>query len=457
MNRTTLIWMIAAAGSLAGAFVMRPVEIVPEPYLDTDEPLFPNFTNPTAATSLEVQGWNEQEAQIVAFKVEMQDGKWVIPSHHNYPADGVERMGRAAASLIGVRKDIVRDDDVRSHGAYGVKTPDDADATEGERGQRIILKDASGTTLADVIVGHPVDGKEGYHYVRLPDSNRVYASKVKLDVSTNFEDWIEKDLLHVERDEITEIESNAYRVDEATRRIEDSVPLVFLRGDGENNDDWTLSEKTPAPKGKTLKASAVRTLLGAVDRLNIVGVRPQPEQLDALRLATMGFFVTPGGQLVGNEGQVAVITEDGIVYTLFFGEVTSLSGRALTAGVGAEEEKQDEKAEGDNRFMFVNVSYDPASDRTLKDKKAAPSEGKADDATGADKKAAEGASKGEANAEPSEADTLENAEAENLAAGQKRAAELAQRFDRWFYVISNASFKQIHKSPTDFFEDVKAD
>jgi hypothetical protein len=87
-------------------------------------------------------------------------------------------------------------------------------------------------------------------------------------------------------------------------------------------------------------------MVGSAANVKIVGVRPRPEVLTLPALQSKGFFVTPDGrQLFGNEGQASIITKDGIVYTLYFGEVTFDSGRALTAG-GAEEGAS-EAAEGD--------------------------------------------------------------------------------------------------------------
>ena len=142
MTRNRLLWLVVALASSAGAYMVRPVMVAPATYEDTNEPLFASFTDPSMATSLEVRTWDSKDAQLSAFKVEMQDGLWVIPSHHNYPADGVEQMGKSAASFVGLRKDIVRSDDVREHGEFGVKDPDNNDAKDEERGQPIILKDA---------------------------------------------------------------------------------------------------------------------------------------------------------------------------------------------------------------------------------------------------------------------------------------------------------------------------
>jgi hypothetical protein len=419
VNRTTIITALIALASLAGAIAMRPQPVAQVAYEDTGELLFPGFTDPQQASSLEVSGWDEASARVTNFKVELKDGKWVIPSHNDYPADGTERMGKAAASFIDVRKDIYRGDRPEDHAKFGLDEPSDPNAKE--RGQRFTIKDASGTALVDVIVGKKVEDKEGYRYVRTPDSKRVYAVKLEVDVSTNFTDWIEKDLLNLEQDQIVQFMSDTYKVDEATGKVVGSDPFLVKKDAAAEGDDWLLDAQVAAPAGKELDSFKIRQALSGLDRLQIVGVRPRPEQLTLQALQAKGFFVTrDGSRLYGNEGEVKAILGDGVVYNLYFGEVTYDSGLALTAGAEQpaeatkEGEAKDEKKEA-NRYMFVDVFYDPTLDTS-----ASPGANPAD------------------------------------AAGAKRAGELSKRFGKWFYVISDASFKQIRKDKSEFFKDPPA-
>ncbi|MEZ4384579.1 MAG: DUF4340 domain-containing protein [Nannocystaceae bacterium] len=430
MNRTTILSVAIAIISLGGALAMRPVQVEPKPYEDTGDLLFPEFTDPSLATSLEVLSWDEEASRMVSFKVEQKDGRWVIPSHNDYPADGTDRMGKAAASFIDVRRDIVRSERAEDHAAFGVEDPDKADGSG--RGQRVTIGDASGGALVDVIVGKTVDDKPGYRYVRFPGQKRVYASKLKLDVSTQFTDWIEKDLLKIDKDSIVKLISDSYKVDEkegkVTGRDPLSVALVAPEGGDPSARAWQPADDIQLPEGKEVDKSKVSQVLGAIDRLNIVGVRPRPAQLTLGALQAKGFFVTPdGSRLFGNEGELRAVCDDGVVYTLYFGEVTFDSGLALTAGAGAGVGAGD-SAEGDgekkaNRFMFVDVAYDPAYDK--------------------------GAAKPE---------LTEGAPAAELPAGPglDRAQKLQKRFDQWFYVISDDAFQQMHKDKDDFLKDAGA-
>ena len=256
MNRTTLISVVIALGSLGLAIWMRPIEVAAVAYEDTGDALFPNFTDPAQASSLEVTGWDDTGARVTNFKVEQKAGRWVIPSHNDYPADGTERMGKAAASFIDVKKDVLRSERVEDHAQFGVEDP--ADANAKGRGQRITIKDAAGTALVDIIVGKQLDEKQGFRYVRLPDQKRVYAAKLEVDISTNFTDWIEKDLLKIESDQITKFLSDPYKVDEAQGKVTNRDPVLMDREIDPNNPEdkqgkWVLGEGAVGIDGKELE------------------------------------------------------------------------------------------------------------------------------------------------------------------------------------------------------------
>jgi len=46
--------------------------------------VFPNFTDPNQATTLEVIEYDQQSGSARPFKVTFKDGRWTIPSHNDY-------------------------------------------------------------------------------------------------------------------------------------------------------------------------------------------------------------------------------------------------------------------------------------------------------------------------------------------------------------------------------------
>ena len=452
-SRTTAIMVAIAAVATLGALWMAPKDLPPPVYEDTGLPLFADFTDPHAAAGLEVLEWDETSAKLMRFKVEQKAGRWVIPSHHDYPADAAEHLGKAASSFIDVKRDIYYGDKPEEHGKFGVVDPESTEAEEG-RGKRITLTDNTGTKLVDIIVGKEIPDKKGFLYVRFPEQKRVYGSRLELDVSTSFTDWIEKDLLMLTPDDVYSMNYNPYRVDERLGQVTKSEPLLVERElavDGGNQaSDWRLMAESKAPKGKELDSWKVQQMLSSIDNLQIVGVRPRPNPLTLAALQSKGFFVTmdtESPRLFGNEGEVSTATEDGIVYTLYFGEVTLDAGLALTAGTKAPEvpptpdqgsaKDGDEAKDSANRYLFVDVTYDPAHD------KAAQANPAAAEKPAAEKPAAE--KPGDKPAEPEKADPAKEHKAQ--------AAKLQKRFGAWFYVISDDSFKKIHKPREEYFKD----
>lgn len=458
MTRGTVIMAALALLSALGAYMMRPVEIPPAAFEDTGEPLFPDFVDPNVATHLEVREYDDEAAQLTRFSVKLEPsptgGQWVIPSHNNYPADGTEQMGKAAASFIGVKKDVVRSDAASDHAEFGVIDPEDPGAAKGTRGRRVTIKDESGTTLVDVIIGRDLPDRQGFKFIRYPGQNRVYAVQIDPKVSTKFTDWIEDDLLKMESDDIVAVLSNSYSVDDVTdpesgkiiTKLVNDEPYYFelqdgaIGADGQPMSEWALvappafgpdgeridpatytgepplPEAQPIPEGKALNPTKVKQIVGAADRMKIVGVRPRSQRLDPFEMQAKGFFLIGERapySLLADQGEVRLFSRDGVVYSLFFGEVTYATGEALSAG-GEDEQPTEEQGDNSraNRYMFVNVSYDPRHDQT-KDEPPIPGEVR----------------------------------------GKARAELLNQRFSAWYYVIQDYSFTQVHKVPSDFWKD----
>src|SRR3990172_4210096 len=90
------------------AIVVSPGRITPEAFIDQGEPFFPDFADPNEATTLEVIDYNKSAGASIPFKVTFENGKWSIPSHYNYPADGQKQLSNTAAAVLEIKKDDYR-------------------------------------------------------------------------------------------------------------------------------------------------------------------------------------------------------------------------------------------------------------------------------------------------------------------------------------------------------------
>jgi hypothetical protein len=428
------------------ALLISPSRITPEAFMDQGELFFPDFRDPNEATSLEVIQFDEESGTARPFKVEFKNGLWTIPSHHDYPADGEERLAATAAGVIDIRKDDFRTDLVADHEACGVIDPLDEGAVGlSGRGSRITFRGEGGNVLAEFIVGKQVPDRAELRFVRLPDQNRVYASKMNLDISTSFADWIETNLLEVQQRKIDRILLDNYSINERTLSIEPGEVIDLRKGD----NGWG----TRSLGGAELDTADVRQLTKALEELSIVGVRPKPEglsaslkdvstvtmtQQDRFSLQNKGFYIArQDGRLLSNEGDMKVYTEDGVVYTLRFGEVLHGTGMAVTAGLSDDEEQSVRQEQAANRYLFVTAEFLEGYLEEPPKPASMDFETKADSLfTDFDREC--------------QRQQREYSRWERLVRmGREQAERLNARFADWYYVIAEDSFKKIHLGKND--------
>ncbi len=428
------------------AFAFSPSRITPDAFMDQGEQFFPEFSDPNQATTLEVVKFDTVNGGARPFMVTFSGNRWTIPSHHNYPADGKDRLAQTAAGVIDIKKDDFRTNVVADHAACSVIDPlDDAAPGLRGRGSRITLKGEGGGVLAEFIVGSPVPQRDGFRFVRLPDQNRVYASRMDLDISTNFADWIDTSLLAVESTNIQRVTLDNYSINERTFSLEPGETIKLVK-----EDIWTTRS---LGSGRSLDTTKVAELAETLAGLSIVGVRPKPEglssslkgnsdqvemtQADQMSLQSKGFYLArQDGRLLSNEGDLKVYTDAGVVYTLRFGEVLHGSGMAITAGL-ADGEESAGQGQAANRYLFVTAEFDENYFREPAQPGSMEFQGKADSLlTDYDRECRQ------------KYQTHESWQS-SIANGRGQAARLNARFADWYYVISDESFGKIHLSKTD--------
>jgi hypothetical protein len=417
--------------------------------LTRESRFFFEFTDPNTATSLEVIDYDNETGETIPFKVVFEEGKWSIPSHYHYPADGKERLAKTAAGVIQLRKDDYRSDNVADHELCGVIDPlDESVAALEGRGKRVTIRGDNEKLLVDIVIGNEIPERDGFRFVRVPGQKRVYAARVNLDISTKFNDWIEADLLKVDKAKIEEMTLKDYSINERTGTVEQRDVLV-LDKDG---DSWKANKVSANQEVNKTKADE---LLKTLDELKIVGVRPKPEGLtrelkktsegvqistqDMLSLQSKGYFFTRDGSLLSNEGELQARTADGITYDLRFGEVAYGSGFEVSAGVENPEEAENKNAE--NRYLFITVDFDPAYFKEPQAPKNTDFLNKADSLwTDEDRR----------NKEVYDVHEEWKRKIEN---GQQLSEMLNNRFAGWYYVISEENYKKLRLTRSDLITE----
>jgi hypothetical protein len=354
--RRTAAFGGVALALLVVTWVTAPRVGTPGVYAERGTVLFPEFRDPNAAASLEITEFDARNATVLPFKVQNHDGRWTIPSQHDYPADARDRFAQTAAALIALKKDDVATDNAADFERYGVLDPVETTlpAVNG-RGTRVVVRGTRDQVLADIILGKPVEGHPGFRYVRQPGQKRVYVSSVgDLNVSTAFADWIERDLLQVAGDDIDAVNLRNYSLDRGTGRVNPGETLLLEQA---KNGEWTING---LGANEVLDLRAVDDLLRNLGTLRIAGVLPKPPGItatlshdvgsttvtpeDRADLARKGFYLASTGQLVSDRGEVVVRTTRGVFYTLRFGNLAPEGG--------------------ENRYLFIMADFDPQSVKT---------------------------------------------------------------------------------------------
>ncbi len=430
LNKTFTFAGVAVLLSVI-AMVSAPRRSAPDAFFDVGDRFFPEFNDPELAATLEIVQWDDATGSALPFEVTNRRGLWTIPSHHDYPADGADRLATAAAEIISAVKEEFRSDNIADYEALGVIDPLDETATSLEgRGTRITFKGSGEEVLADLVIGNDLRDRPGFSFVRVPGQKRVYTAQFEAEVSTAFEDWIETNLLEVERDQVNQVVLNEYSLNEQTRQVVRRGEFIL---DQVARDQWTANR---VPAGMEVDFVQANLLVGAIIDMKIAGVRPKPAgmtgnlrdaamagqitQADIGVLVRRGFYPTPEGGLLSNEGELLVRTTQGVRYTLRFGEIVYGRGDAVVLGDESSDERDSEAAE--NRYVFITAEFDPA---------ALP--------------------------EPpvSEIEAHESWERQ-VRDGTETADRLATRFANWYYVIAADSYDRIHKPREAFLKGIES-
>lgn len=384
--------------------------------------------------SLRVATWDDASSSAQVLEVKKSGGVWSIPSHFDFPADGNTRVTKAAAGFLGVQRGRVVTNDEKRFEDLGVLDPLDATTlTKKGHGKRLTMSDATGALVVDLIVGKYVEGASNLYYVREAGSKDVTTAKVDpWELSTKFVDYVETDPFKITKDDIRDVSIADYSVDETAGTVNQRSETAFARAAA--NADWTPAAKTAVPDGKRVGKTAIDNLVNEISSLRLAGVRPYAKEW----LQSRGFYLTAQG-LYGNEGSIAITTKDGLKYWMFFGEV-ALDDAADKAAEKPKAEAKDEKKpdakaddkkdekKGNNRYLAVFVQYDEKADEV----KAA-----------ADKAAAEAPKDAKPEAKP---------EAKKGPTGAERAKKAQERFTKFFYVITDDSFKKLRPALDTLFE-----
>ena len=346
-------------------------------------------------------------------------------------------------------------------------------------GQLIEIRDLSGSKIARLVVGKEDKqagvggGSRRLRFVRKAGQDPVY--RVELDTSkftTQFGDWIEKDLLKLTPWDVRSVELDNYTLAavESDGRLEvrqqrnEKIQLAY----NDKESSWQLAsletfpnKDSSEPVSEELKdneeidSTKLNDLRNALGDLQIIDVARKPAGLSAdlkaaesfvndveavSSLQQRGFLPLPSGAILSTEGQTVIGMKDGVEYILRFGAGTTVT-KAGEAGVGEDDDAAEESAETAARYLLVMAQFNEGllekpeltelPSLPGEDKKDADSGEQSEDQKGEDKKAEKEASSDEkesADPDVTAADLLK--QADEAEAAMQKAIEARRQVER---------------------------
>ena len=359
--------------------------------------LFPALTDAEKAASLEIIRYDDELATLYPFKVIKSGGVWVLPSHQNYPADAKDQLAAAATELVDLKALDVVTERAADHEVYGVIEPDQEKIKPGMTGvgQLIEIRDLSGSKSARLVIGKEDkqagvgSGSRRLRFVRKAGQDPVY--RVELDTSkftTQFGDWIEKDLLKLTPWDVRSVELDNYTLAavESDGRLEvrqqrnENMQLAY----NDKESSWQLvslesfpGKDSAEPVSEKLKddeevdSTKLNDLRNALGDLQIIDVARKPAGLSAdLKAAEIfvndveavsslqqrGFLPLSSGVILSTEGQTVIGMKDGVEYVLRFGAGTTVTEPGK-AGSEEDGDAPEESAETAARYLLVMAQF----------------------------------------------------------------------------------------------------
>lgn len=440
----TLTFVAAAVVSLAAAFMVRPGAEDFDVQSKVGEKL--NQFDVDDAKRLRIVSFDKETASTREFEVAEENGLWVIPSKHGYPADAVRQMGAAATCLINREVLRVAAETAGQHAELGLVDPTSSklDTNAEGVGLRVTMTDIDGAPLADMIVGKKVSDAQNQYYVRNADQDVAYVVNLEPEhLTTRFEDWIEKDLLGLNPLDIRRLHIKDYTADlvftmqglgvKWDRRSEMELNyddadskwraerLQSFDSDKKEMVEFTLSED------EELDEDALRELRYGLDDLVIVDVERKPAGLSAdlkagsdfLKdnealgsLVERGFAPLSSGEegeldILSSEGEIICTLQDGVEYVLRFGNLQMDSDGDAAPKQAADADPNSESDDGIHRYLFVMARYNDSMIKKpeLQELPALPEEKAEESAEPADDERADSE---EASSEEGEQEAAEN-------------------------------------------------
>jgi hypothetical protein len=255
------------------------------------------------------------------------NGGWGVAEKSNYPADGskVRQVVLGLSELTLVEPKTAKPD---SYPRLEVEDP----AKEGAKSSLVMVKDASGAKLGELVVGkRRVDrlgtGIDGL-YIRRPGDAQSWLAKGTIELQPDAKDWLDKKVVNVPAARVKSVtltQPDGAKVVLQREKAEDKFAVADAPADAKMKSDYTVSEP-----GSTL------------DNLELTDVQPEA----SLPVPSDGLFQAEIATFDGLTVKVRVFEKDGTNWL-----------RLAAAGTGEAEKEAKEITDKVSPWAYAVAPY----------------------------------------------------------------------------------------------------
>ncbi len=247
--------VIAAILIIVTVFVAKQQEPGSPP---TGQPVFPELKAViNDVTELSVA------TQSGTITLHRREDTWRVKEKHDYPAD----VGTVRETLIGLAELKTLELKTRKPELYEKLGLQDVD-TEGSLSTGVTLKDATGKTVAEAIIGNdrPAKGKGGYKemFIRKPVDPQTWLVEGRLTVEKIPGQWLDKELVQIETKRVRRL--TVTHPDKTRLIVEKAKPADL---------DYQVAD---LPEGLEIQSQfTVNNVVSTVTSLSLDDVKPRSE------------------------------------------------------------------------------------------------------------------------------------------------------------------------------------
>ncbi|MEE9195989.1 MAG: DUF4340 domain-containing protein, partial [Alphaproteobacteria bacterium] len=210
------------------------------------------------------------------------DKLWTVNEASGYPAR-MDKIGEILNGLAQLETIEAKTSVAKRYGKLEVGEP----TAKGTKSARVVVSDAQGTTLADLIVGkikYSISGADGI-YVRRPGEERAWLVRGKLEVPQDRLGWVDQSVMEIDLD----------RVRSVVLRVPGNKALTLFK-DKRSQQDFKIKNM---PKGTEIKdVFTVEDIARILQSLTFADVRRADKvKIDMAALPRAHYLTFDGLQL----------------------------------------------------------------------------------------------------------------------------------------------------------------